>query len=457
LTVVLHTLDVADETESFDSLDPDSVVTIAGRYSLEICLGRGAAGSVYRAYDHKLDRRVALKLLRPGEMAVGEREAHVLAKVAHRNIVTIHDFGHDHTSAHGHRYLVLELLEGRNFQEWLRERPVPEDVIASFIEAGQGLAAAHLAGLVHRDVKPSNMILTDDGRVVVIDFGLAQSIHSTMGSTLGPLLGGSGISNTSGLSLNQFTEGTLAYMAPERLAGHDSDARSDQFSFCVALWEGLTGANPFSGADPLARYRSIHNGPGGRNGSGGRMPAAVPRHIVAALERGLSFDREQRFSTMLELLRELERPAPVRQRKGVRPVLSAVALTATFLIGWGFMPEAATIEEAHSSLDPRMDAAMTMVESSRMRAAAGDGRAALNDLLAAAEVVDSLADAEADCSFGAAVPRVADAMVSGGSLSEAQMAYGIALRFARDCPELSKEDLKARREAARAQAMLSEP
>jgi hypothetical protein len=344
--------------------------------------------------------------------------------------------------------LVLELLEGRNFQQWLRERPPTAEVVARFIEAGEGLAAAHLAGLSHRDVKPSNLILTDEGRVVVIDFGLAQTLH-------GPPLRGNtgGISSVSGLSPNQFTEGTLAYMAPERLAGHDSDARSDQFSFCVALWEGLTGANPFSGADPLARYRSIRNGPGGR------ISGNVSRHIVAALERGLSFDREQRFSTMLELLRELERPAPARQRNRLRPVLTAVAMTATFLVGWGFMPEAATIEEAHSSLDPRVDVAMTMLASGQRRASAGDARAALNDLMAATDLVaDATNKSGPDfCMFGAAVPPVAEAIESTGSLGDAQIAYAIAVRFAQNCPDLDRDALRAQQESARARAMLSAP
>jgi predicted Ser/Thr protein kinase len=504
LAVALHPVDVADESldsrdslgslgmpginsfdvDSFDSVDSsDSLdmhgshgelgslgslgmtepITIADRYTLEVRIGRGAAGSVYRAYDRKLDRRVAIKLLQPGEVLFGEREAQVLAKVAHRNVVTIHDFGHDAGhDASGHRYLVLELLEGCNFQEWLRLRPPTDEVIAHFVEAGRGLAAAHRAGFVHRDIKPSNLILTNEGRVVVIDFGLAQTLAGFPG-----LPGSTGLSNTSGLSPNQFTEGTLAYMAPERLAGHDSDERSDQFSFCVALWEGLSGSNPFSGADPLARYRSIRNGPGGRNGPDGRNgrnasgPGSriheVPRHIIQALERGLSFDREQRFSTMLELLRELERPAPARQRKHMRPVLMSVAIAATFLFGWGFAPESATIEEAHSSLDPRADAAMAMIESATKRATAGDARAALNDLMNARQLITSTKRKDADyCTFGMAVPKVGDILAETGALSEAQMAYGIALRFAQDCPTIAKHELLARRESARAQAMLAE-
>jgi serine/threonine protein kinase len=451
LGAAFHPVDVADETQSFDSLD-DSSVTIAGRYGLEVRIGRGAAGSVYRAHDNKLDRRVAIKLLQPGEASIGEREAQVLARISHRNVVTIHDFGHDFgdADANGHRYLVLELLEGQNFQEWLRERPLVDEVIARFMEAGQGLAAAHRAGFVHRDIKPSNLILTNEGRVVVIDFGLAQTIQGLASVPGLPSL--PAMSSTVGLSPNQFTEGTLAYMAPERLAGHDSDERSDQFSFCVALWEGLAGSNPFTGADPLARYRSIRNGPAGR------IPG-VPRHILQSLERGLSFEREQRFSTMLELLRELERPAPAQKRKHVRPVLTSIALATTFLVGWGFTPENATIEEAHSSLDPRADVAISMIESARKRAAAGDNRTALNDLLYASDLI-AVATEPGDpdyCTFGAAIPEVADRLVETDALSEAQMAYAIARRFAKDCPTLGKQDLLARQESARAQAMLTAP
>jgi predicted Ser/Thr protein kinase len=449
--------DSIDSGDSFESLGSvslamDEAITIADRYTLEVRIGRGAAGSVYRAFDRKLDRRVAIKLLQPGEVSFGEREAQVLAKVAHRNVVTIHDFGHDFgpnagEDASGHRYLVLELLEGSNFQEWLRLHPPTDEVITHFIEAGRGLAAAHRAGFVHRDIKPSNLILTNEGRVVVIDFGLAQSLAG-----FPQLPGSTGLSSTSGLSPNQFTEGTLAYMAPERLAGHDSDERSDQFSFCVALWEGISGSNPFSGADPLARYRSIRNGPSGRNA----RIHGVPRHIVQALERGLSFDREQRFSTMLELLRELERPAPARQRKHVRPVLMSVAVAATFLFGWGFMPESATIEEAHSSLDPRADAAMAMLESARKRATAGDNRTALNDLLYAADLITTATQpGDANyCTFAGDIPALADVMVQHGGQNESRMVFAIAAHFATTCTTVSRADMLARNEAARASQWL---
>jgi serine/threonine protein kinase len=460
LDPVLHPVDVVDETQSFDSNDSgdsmevDSAVMIAGRYSLEVRIGRGAAGSVYRAYDQKLDRRVALKLLQPGEVAMGEREAQVLARISHRNVVTIHDFGHDFgdADANGHRYLVLELLEGQNFQDWLRERPPVDTVLEHFIDAGQGLAAAHRAGFVHRDIKPSNLILTNEGRVVVIDFGLAQTIEGFAGAQGVPgVTGVPCVSSINGVAPNQFTEGTLAYMAPERLAGHESDERSDQFSFCVALWEGLAGVNPFTGADPLARYRSIRNGPNGRI-------QGVPRHIVATLERGLSFDREQRFSTMLELLREFDRPAPARQRKHMRPLLTAVAVTSTFLLLWGITPENATLDEAHSSLDPRADVAMSMIESARKRAAAGDNRTAMNDLLYAADLITTATQpGDPDyCTFGGAIPAVADVMMEQGGKNESRMVLSIAAHFATTCPNLSRADLMAKNEAVRALLLVGE-
>jgi serine/threonine protein kinase len=413
----------------------DDAVMIAGRYEIVGRIGRGATGSVYRAYDHTLIRHVAIKLLKPGELAVAEREAQVLARVTHRNVVTIHDYG----QSGGHRYLVLELLEGRDFREWLRERPSCHAIIDSFIEAGKGLSAAHRAGLVHRDFKPSNVILTNTGRVVVIDFGLARNLNSLCGE-VGPQLGS-----------EAFTEGTLAYMAPERLAGHDNDERSDQFSFCVAVWEALAGVNPFTGADPLARYRSIRNGP-----EAGKLDA--PRHVIHALERGMSFDSGQRFASMDELIHELSRPVAVERRRRARPVLTAAAIAATFIFGWGVAPEGLTIDEAHSSLDPRADAAMSILESARKRAADGDNRTALKDLMYAADLITvATSPGEAEyCSFGSSLPDVADQMAAQGGMSEARMAYAVAVHFSTACPSLSKEELLARRESMRATSWIQD-
>jgi serine/threonine protein kinase len=428
----------------------DGTVVIAGRYEIIGRVGRGATGTVYRAYDRTLDRHVAIKLLQPGELAMAEREAQVLARVTHRNVVTIHDFGHDFGrnarldaglnlgEAGGHRYLVLELLEGPNFSEWLCQRPCSAEIIERFIEAGRGLSAAHQAGLVHRDFKPSNIILTNEGRVVVIDFGLARNLASLDGEP----------------EPQRFAEGTLAYMAPERLAGHENDERSDQFSFCVALWEALAGTNPFTGADPLARYRSIRRGPARMNTRGVHAMDA-PRHVINSLERGMEFESARRFSTLNELLRALERPMSSAQRRRRRPVLTATAVAATFMLGWGFMPEAPTIDEAHSSLDPRADLALSILESARKRATDGDSRSALNDLLYAADLITAAGETGPEfCAFGGMIPDVADLMAEQGGLNEARMAYAISLSFAASCESISEDELLARRESARAKSAI---
>jgi len=441
VTPFLHAVDDRDEQPSAslipaeDSWTDDKRVVIADRYELVGCIGRGATGTVYRAFDRTLDRHVAIKLLHPGELEVGEREAQVLAKVTHRNVVTIHDFG----EYAGHRYLVLELLEGRDFRTWLRERPPAAEILDKFIEAGRGLSAAHHAGLVHRDFKPSNVILTngpEGGRAVVIDFGLARNLDSLSGEYEPP----------------RFAEGTLAYMAPERLAGHDNDERSDQFAFCVALWEALAGSNPFVGDDPLARYRSIRRGPArvdlthllSHLGRGAKP-------IVTGLQRGMAFDRDARFSTMDELLRELERPAVTPQQRRGRPVLMAVAVAATFLIGWGLTPDSPIVDEAYSSLDPTADAALAILDSAHKRAADGDVVTAVNDLMYATELIEGVErGSESFCTFVRAVPNLGELFLDKGAGAQARMAFAISIRFSRDCEDLDAASLKLRQEAASA-------
>jgi serine/threonine protein kinase len=438
----LHAVDDPDETIGASVVEGDHVV-IADRYELVGCIGRGATGSVYRAFDRTLDRHVAIKLLHPGELDVAEREAQVLARVTHRNVVTIHDFG----SYAGHRFLVLELLEGRDFRTWLRERPSATEIVSNFIEAGRGLAAAHHAGLVHRDFKPSNVILTHENRVVVIDFGLARNLESLNGEL--PSRPG----YRAEYEPQRFAEGTLAYMAPERLAGHENDERSDQFAFCVALWEALAGTNPFAGDDPLARYRSIRRGPA-------RVDFGIAKPIVAGLERGMSFERDERFSTMDELLRELQRPLATPQQRRNRPVLMAVAIAATFMIAWGVAPEGVGVNEAYSSLDPTSEAALAILDSAKKRAVDGDVDTAVNDLMYATELmgtIESGRGSEAFCSFGAAVPGLAEMFLQQRASSKAVMAYAIATRFSQDCPGLDSDDLQFRREAAQAATLLEKP
>ena len=399
-----------------------ATVVIADRYELRERIAQGRCGSVYRAHDRTLTRDVALKLLLPGAPVFAEREAQLLARVSHRNVVTIHDSG----TSDGQRYLVLELLDGPDLGRWLAEPRSSAEILEHFLAAGRGLAAAHRAGLVHCDFKPKDVMVTREGRVVVIELAVAPTLHQSGRA----------------LDRERLTRGTLAYMAPERLAGHEHDARSDQFSFCVALWQALSGRAPFVGDDPLARYSSIRRG----------SPSGEPRvcaHLRAALRRGMSFDASERFASLDELLRELSRPAPKRARPR-RPWLTAAAIAGTFLLGWGVAPESPTLEEVHSQLDLPAELAMSLLESSRRRALDGDGLAAIEDLTRAQQVVEqALRPGSASyCEFGTAVPEVADALMSSGSPGEARIAYAIAVFYGRNC-ELPVSDLLDRQRSAR--------
>lgn len=440
---------------------------IADRYELLGRIGRGATGSVYRAFDRTLDRDVAIKLLQPGQLEVAEHEAQVLARVTHRNVVTIHDFGHGFEETGGQRYLVLELLDGPDFRAWLRGRPESSQIVEHFIEAGRGLSAAHQAGLVHRDFKPSNVILTNEGRVVVIDFGLACSLESrdesrddsrdsldSRDDSPDSLDSRDLVSSSHGRQ--RFAEGTLAYMAPERLAGHHNDERSDQFSFCVALWEALAGTNPFAGDDPLARYRAIRRGPPDLERKFGAGGSGVAKHVIASLERGMAFDRMRRFSSMDELLGELKRPAArYRDRRG-RPVLMTIAVAATFLIGWGVTPENANIKEAQSSLDPTTAAALALLDSAQVSASEGDSKQAVVNLQLAAELIEAitLVHGQANekfCAFATAVPQLGHALLDQGAASEARFCYAMAIRYSEKelCDGLDENELRIHYESAR--------
>jgi eukaryotic-like serine/threonine-protein kinase len=283
-----------------DAVDPAAAPVIAGRYTLRDRVGHGASGSVYRAHDRVEDREVALKLLSPGQLA--EREAEALARVDHPHVIALHHVG----EADGHWFLDLELLDGVELRAWLTTDPVPTPAqrLAAFLDAGRGLAAAHDAGVVHGDFKPSNVIRTRDGRVVVIDFGLASRRELETGEhELSDYDSGA-------------TPGTLASMAPEQLAGRGVDERSDQFSFCVALWEALAGQRPFCG-DPRTCYQAMQRGPEPPN-------LVVPPPILATLTRGLAFEPSERFTDMHALLRELESEPRAASRPGLRKLAAAL-------------------------------------------------------------------------------------------------------------------------------------
>ena len=239
-----------------------------GRYAVLRMLGRGATGAVYAAYDEERDRRVAIKLAaRPGE---GWQDAQILARLRHEHLVDAFEVG----TFDGRVYLVMEYIRGHTLAGWLTQRRSPEEIVGKYLQAGRGLAAAHRAGVVHRDFKPANLLLGHDGRVRVVDFGLARSA----------------------------VEGTPPFKAPEQLQKGPVDPRTDQFSFCLAIFDALFGLPGHAGR----RSRQVLLGV--LDGVRALAPrrTAVPRRITAALERGLSRDPTARFDSMESLLGELE-------------------------------------------------------------------------------------------------------------------------------------------------------
>jgi serine/threonine protein kinase len=211
-----------------------------GPYEIVAPLGAGGMGEVYEARDPRLDRHVALKVLRSevatdaDRLARFEREAKAVAALNHPNILTVHDVGvHEGTP-----YVVTELLEGENLREVVSRRsPTQRQVLGWAVQTAQGLAAAHQKGIVHRDLKPENLFLTTDGRLKILDFGLAKQT--------GPASIDSGAMTASSPTAEGVVMGTVAYMSPEQVQGRPVDARSDLFSFGVVLYELMAKRHPF--------------------------------------------------------------------------------------------------------------------------------------------------------------------------------------------------------------------
>jgi tetratricopeptide (TPR) repeat protein/predicted Ser/Thr protein kinase len=273
-----------------------------GRYVILEPVGRGGMGIVYSAYDPQLDRKVAVKVVRslsPHSSARGRarllREAQALARLAHPNVVTVHDVGEVGEEV----FVAMEFLAGQTLTAWMGGQRTWREAVAVFVAAGRGLAAAHAAGLIHRDFKPDNVILTEDGRVVVLDFGLArEDLASSRSASDGTPMAASLEQSAVGSIV-----GTPAYMSPEQLLGAEVDARSDQFSLCVALWEALYGERPFP-ATSLAELRaSVLTGQPQRP----ERPAPVPAWLHQALLVGLARAPDQRHPSMDALLEHLQR------------------------------------------------------------------------------------------------------------------------------------------------------
>jgi eukaryotic-like serine/threonine-protein kinase len=312
------------------------VGTRVGRYVVIGLEGEGATGIVYAAQDPELQRKVALKLLRGGPVASsGEpqeerlrREARALAQLSHPNVLMIHDVG-----VFGERiFIAMEYVEGQTLARWIDQEPRPwREVLARFIAAGRGLAAAHAAGLVHRDFKPENVLLGGDDRLRVADFGLARvAAQPPPPGRASPDQGEHPSDET--LTATGAIVGTPLYMAPEQHLGQVADARSDQFSFCVALYLGLFRQRPFAGDSLESLADSVLEGQLRDPPPDTRVPLKIRR----ALERGLSVSPEHRFPSMDALVAELARQ-PRRRRPLFAAIAAAFALAGGAALGWYIM------------------------------------------------------------------------------------------------------------------------
>ncbi len=321
-------------TPAVDDVEPLArfiEVAINERYVVKAMLGRGGMGTVYLARDLSLDREVALKLHRAGSGSERlHREAMAMAKLAHPNVVAVFEVA----TVEDRLYVAMEYVRGETLRGWLAAAPRTwRPIIAMLLETGKGLVAAHAAGLVHRDFKLENVLVGDDGRPRVGDFGLARvgASPSTTFRRHAPALLERDVATleterapgNTPLDVNMTETGALvgtpAYMAPEQLAGDSVDARCDQFAFCVVAWECLFGKRPFSGKTITALHIAIEQREIQRP-----TKTDVPQRVRMVLERGLATDPGARYPDMAALLVALRDAAAPRTRK--RLALAAVAV-----------------------------------------------------------------------------------------------------------------------------------
>ncbi len=327
-----------------------------GRYVLISSIGQGGMGVVFLAYDPELDRRVALKLLRIGLLgregkARLTREAQALARLSHPNVVPVYDVG----TVDDQAFVAMEYVEGQTLKRWLKTPRQWREIVAVMRDAGRGLAAAHAAGLVHRDFKPDNVLIGVDGRVRVVDFGLARELDdmsNPSGVTPADRPDGKPVPRVRRItssggdehhSLSQVTRadqiiGTPAYMAPEQVANGACDDRADQFSFAVTFYEALWRQKPYDVTDTvdgsdlatfadkrLVKPRTIAAEP--------PRHSDVPSWVRAIVMRALSHDPIHRFPSMDALLAALDKD-PAQTRRRVATVVAMVLVLGLGAVGF---------------------------------------------------------------------------------------------------------------------------
>ena len=353
--------------------EPSAPVRI-GRYRVVERLGSGAMGVVYSAVDERLGRKLAIKLLHesfngdPTGRARLLREAQAMARLRHENVVLVYDVG-THGDGDEQVFIAMELVEGRTLGRWQNEAPRGhEETLTRYLQAGRALAAAHRAGVLHRDFKPENVLVDAAGRVRVLDFGLARALA-------GPAEGDPADSLSEPLTRTGSILGTPAYMAPEQLRGEPTDARADQFGFCVALYEALYAERPFGTVPRFAAVEVTHVPKDSR----------VPGHLRRALLRGLADAKADRHADMDALLAALRPAAASRRglRAGLVGALGSLVIGGAGLGAWaaislstnpgldfaalhGSIEQDLWVHEAHTRLDAASQDASQARDSRRV-------------------------------------------------------------------------------------------
>ncbi len=312
----------------FESSPPNRSALKLGRYQLEEQLGVGGMGEVYSAYDPQLDRRVAIKIVRrtAGNGGVLHsalvREARHAARVKHPHVVQIHDCG----VADDEFFIVMDLIEGETLQQWLDGRRRSwRDILEIFLQAGRGLASVHEHGIVHRDFKPTNVLVAGDGRAWVVDFGLARAREDLRMSRS---------SDDESPTTSPEVGGTPSYMAPEQYETGAVTHHADQFAYCNALYRALFHAPPFEGQSSAELATNVIRGALKRP----RLRHGAPRALVRLVVQGLAAHPEDRHRSMDELLKRLR--GVLRRRRRIAWVVGlATVATAATLAGYGLRPE----------------------------------------------------------------------------------------------------------------------
>jgi len=358
----------------------DSAPRAIGRFVVLRRIGRGGMGSVFSAYDEELGRRVAIKLLRSQPRTKQarrirmRREAQAMARVSHPNVVQVYEVGEFQSQT----FIAMEFVDGQTLESWQGQAGLErEEILEAYRQAGAGLAAAHRAGVLHRDFKPTNALIDDEGRVRVTDFGLAAWLRRSETTSIGASPEPDDSSTGSEPEQPRLTRegslvGTPAFMSPEQYRSQPLDARSDQFAFCVSLYEALSGQHPFGGKTIEDMREAIL---GGRVRDAEAM-RALPTSVRLAIVRGLATEPLERWSTMDALLQALSPPPPRHH--------SPRAWIAAGVVGLGLAGSGAYAWIAHGTdLCRGSEQAAAQVWSDERRASAAAGLSETGHPLAA--------------------------------------------------------------------------